>query len=1607
MRPGLFFLYTFEAVSGKCLAGAAYLESGEWHMKGYEESIRELADRYQLPETGVDPADVLKMCLPKLHMISEDPPGGWLMYSFLLLQARFFPEGFQVEEKAEYKRGAGFFLRVLNLLFAREREELPFDATRDFELMRPEEEAYCGILEEYRRFEACFYEEGVYAFLRLSRACTPYHTLGHVAGVHHVAMYMARQLRGTEAEVDPGLMSAAAMVHDMGKFGCRQAEARRVPYLHYYYTYQFCRRYDLAAIGGIASNHSVWDLELDNLSCESLLLIYADFRVKSIFDEQHAEHIRFWSLKDSYDIILSKLDNVDEAKRQRYARVYAKLKDFEDYLVSLGCRTALDPEDGHPLPAEPGSLKKEAQYALCEAAVNQNPEGVFRRKDGSSGFPVLMTEQELTDLFKHFAIRFNLSVMHDAGCEDRFTGLLERIRSEKDWRHVRAFLTVIGEYSVYFPQELKKRLLAFLKDMMSYQEGDIRRQAASIAGRMMAEFELKFTKEIPDGYVVPELGEPMIEVWEAFLSDVLRPGPFVQDRQIRWTGYALKAVLDQLLKNIPEDKRREVIHVYAGKCGDDAGPDVITFILIDCASQIPWSECTPEDVRILSDYAYGLATGRTGEIQAAAMWFLLGWLRQGFRPEITYVCLPGKSTEEMARERYCLRYLDARINEFFGVPSRKGVGVYELTNLYLENQRAEVPWIYKYLNLEILHRLYESRAEENERYQYASHLLHLLQFGGRIVNRLQAGEHLLDVAPHLEAAQKAEIVLELARALEISEYAVAKYIPPFLGKLLLLLSPEEQQDFLGRLRLLITGSSRRAAVAALETAGIYLLWFPAMHGAAGECLAREALGLLCTGLSHYDSGISRESLYIAGQRLFGAEEIPSPWKEKYFSFMARKILALTDLGGDSLTLYVKAAALHYIYSFIADFEHVNGRIPIHEEDRPYAFFPGTFDPFSRSHAKIVEEIRRMGYRVYLAADEFSWSKRTQPFEVRRKIIEMSTAHMEDVWLFPEEIPVNIAFPADIRRLVGTMGGRRPALAVGSDVVKHASAYRKEAVPDSVQTLPHIIFLRNRETLDAETAKRLAGEVKLIHLPPQLANISSTMIRDNVNEGREITTLVNSLADSYIHAFGLYTMEPAYKKEARSLPIGRVIGDGAVLIVREDLPEEPICGEVWYHEIDQSGLYGECGSVELAARLRGQVSGRIAVITRIEGDVNDLDDKRLTAVNEALEYFQENSFSYALCFCFHEYKELLASHGFVAAEGAGDVGLVNLCSPVVLFYDTLSAIKEPLARDRKVRLAVRYAHLSLLEALTALYPGQLVLCFESGVMNYRLAELITRVNEQEYAASDPRTPFSGEAVCVPFGKILKGNVVPGTVTKGLDTDKVYDEELEHFSISEFPGYAPLALQIRAVRSFYRPVILVDDLYHSGYRAEKVLAACREEGIGDVQLIAGVMSGRGKDLSGDRGIRVRSVYSVPNMKNWFIESDLFPFLGGDSVDERGTGARYGSGEVTAFAPPLSLPSINAILPYEIPAFLMDAPLEAVYHLSEVCLAGAKEIFSALEDACRRLYGRRLTAERLREVIAQPRHPDSVHFDEEMLHSLTSEVIAKQIKRLRRLKYPMNRK
>ena len=160
------------------------------------------------------------------------------------------------------------------------------------------------------------------------------------------------------------------------------------------------------------------------------------------------------------------------------------------------------------------------------------------------------------------------------------------------------------------------------------------------------------------------------------------------------------------------------------------------------------------------------------------------------------------------------------------------------------------------------------------------------------------------------------------------------------------------------------------------------------------------------------------------------------------------------------------------------------------------------------------------------------------------------------------------------------------------------------------------------------------------------------------------------------------------------------------------------------------------------------------------------------------------------------------------------------------------------------------------------------------------------------------------MCVPFGKILRGKVVPNTVTKTLHTDKVYEPDLNSFTIEPFPYYSPLKSQIETIKSFDRPVILVDDLVHTANRLQVLVPQLREDGIPIKKVVVGVLSGYGRDLMQCLKVPVESIYSMPNLRQWFVESTLYPFIGGDTV-------RREEMKVAGLQP-----SINMILPYATP-------------------------------------------------------------------------------------------
>ncbi len=1495
-------------------------------------------------------ADVLALCRPELETLCPgEPSEGWLAYAYDYARRLLYPEKTDAEPFAP---GAVFLLSVLQVLFAAEAELLPHDPAWTFDFLTDDELAGSPCAPSYQRFLRLWRREFVYELMRLGLEVTPYRTLEHIAGVHHIAVTAARALRKSGVAVDVALVSGAAAGHDLGKFGCRPGE--RVPYLHYFYTDQWFRRRRMTDIGHVAANHSVWDLEPDYLSVEALLLIYADFRVKQLHDAQGREITRISTLAQAFQVILDKLDDVDGEKQKRYTRVYARLEDFEQFMVSCGVDVTMSGGDTPPLPEK---------------------------------HTALMTDDEALRALTLRCVGHNMELMHRLTDQRSFARLLEEARGETDWRRLRAYLAVMESYSLYLHIPQKVQTLTFLYELLMHREGDIRRQAAALLGEIIAGFHAGYAKERPADIRPDPRAITDVDQWRLYLDKILYPDHKLMPQHRRWIGYTLKFAVGSLLSHCPGREERFLAPVFAYYRRPEDLDDYTAFQLLDTAAALPDTAYTASRARQMMDFAAALSLRKDLTIRMAAV-LLLDRLARLY-PE------DGRALEAVTAvpdgDSGTLRYLKQDVLSQ-GAPLLLPEDV--VSEIFLDNLKTATPWITKQGNLRLLTDF--ARSGKSPALHIATHLSNLIKVSDRVTVRHSAGNALLALAPRLTADQRNEVAVELCRGLELGQQEFTKYIPDYLGRFALWLPPAELDEVLDDLRVNLSSSDSRVTASVLDTVGViyeaydaYRSRFPETDDAYRRRRER-LLGLLMRGLSGIDGATRQEALFVLGRRVFGSGELGRHEKRRAFMLTQRKLLSAQDeFPGEGLTFYYRAAMLGKLYRFITE-ERLFHKGFDFGAPRPVAFFPGTFDPFTLSHKGIVRAIRDQGFEVLLAIDEFSWSKKTQPYRLRRRIAAMAVADVFHVSIFPEDFPVNIANPENLHELRAAFPGRSVSIVVGSDVVLHASSYKKSVTPDSIHTFDHVVFRRTEPDAEPADYSCITGKVLELTLPPQLEEISSTRIREAVDANRDISNLIDPTVQEFIYRRGLYLREPQDKPVLRtedlsflpaspetaekflrtmlSVPTAAALrtqiesrGDD-VMVCRDT--DGTILGAASYACLDSARLFARLGDPALSGLVRQNAGGRTLLISGLfvpRGERQS--DLCQLLITEVLTLALSREFTYALYLPLEGAvsgygRQLLTLQGFVPAGDSTDALAVDMRCPIVLSRNVDTAVKAPFSSSPRVLAAIAAAHRRLQAALTKLQPGSLVLSLSAGVIYHRLLQRITGRNG---VPAEPTTPrVLGPDICVPYGKILRGVAVPNTVTKTLRTDKVYEPDLSTYSIEAYPDYSPLPDQVRTIHAFARPVILVDDMLHDGKRIRRLAPLLAETNTPVDQVLVGYLTGMGRDLMEQLGYDVDAIYYLPNLRLRFVESTLYPFIGGDTV--RRSEALPGGLQ----------PAVNRILPYAAPEYTgMDD--ETAWELSLCCLENARDILLALETEFRSLYARNLTLSRLGEAVILPLCPD----------------------------------
>ena len=406
----------------------------------------------------------------------------------------------------------------------------------------------------------------------------------------------------------------------------------------------------------------------------------------------------------------------------------------------------------------------------------------------------------------------------------------------------------------------------------------------------------------------------------------------------------------------------------------------------------------------------------------------------------------------------------------------------------------------------------------------------------------------------------------------------------------------------------------------------------------------RALGLLTTGVAHYKDSIHQTTLTALCRDVLSSDAIPLEIRRNYLLRLHKKLLCLLmEKRKNRLTFFNRAAMLNHLYRLLVACEVELGPFPDPPLE-PAAFFPGTFDPFSAGHKRIVEEIRARGFEVYLAIDEFSWSKRTLARLRRRRIVSMSVAGLWHVYLFPDEIPVNIASPEDLKTLSDLFPGRELYLVAGSDVIRHASAYQSET-PGSAAFYNHVIFHREEQQGGEPLSSILHGKLLELSLPSYYETVSSTRIREYVDKDMDISMLVDPVAQSYIYEYGLYLRSPQFKQVLkprdlyyRRYSAGTMPAELRYCLTGRD-PQavglyarqgDRLLGWACGHTAGPSELYEVVEDIETASFVRRHTSGRILVLDAVRCEGGDQSEICRRVVNELLARSLTADHTYALC-----------------------------------------------------------------------------------------------------------------------------------------------------------------------------------------------------------------------------------------------------------------------------------------------------------------------------------------------------------------------------------------
>lgn len=1481
---------------------------------------------------------------------SEEPTDGWLHHMYNCLKGELFPHLGMPEDADKFSTERESLLLLMYSVFKYERKNLPYDPRIEMPLIGKEDIARSNTRDEYKANLSMYFEHHIYEMMRIALDLGENDILTHSGLVFYLALRIGYQLKSVNTPVDLCLLSAAASTMDLGRFGLRPFESVRMPDLRYYYT-DFClNNHKLPTIAHVAANHSPWDLELENISIEGLILIYAYFRVCK--SENGYEIL---SLADAYEDALSKMTFKDDDMRATYDNAYQKIVDFEGFLMNLGVSVEI--------PAVP--------EVECEADLKH------KRID-----PSILFGEDVVKQLKYNAIDHNTRLMRHFTESKEFEKTIEFARSETHWMHKRTYLNIIDEYSAYMTEPQKDIALEFLYELLSHNASDIRDQAAAIMGKIVGKYREEYKKVIPNDSPLDDPMSVNIKVFKNYMHLILSPEHAYSQQQRGWIISTLDSFVLATLNSCRPSVRYMYFDALEQQYTANQHDEDVIVSLESAACDIPVQMCTPEFITAIRYFTKDVLGNYSKPVDIIT----LDLMEHFFGDEDGI--------------------LSKRLRSMLGIRGDE-ISEAQLTKMMLDDLKLSTAWNYKVATIRVLSAYLRDEAHSAMRLPVAMHLANLAMVSETITVRRYAGEALLEVLKELPVEQRNEVVIELYHGLDIEDFQYLRLLPEYFGKALLLLSPEELDEMVTCLERTIVKGVDKSSSAALITVAKVLAHYDSYEFRDGDDKFTPRwialVGLLMKGMYNYNEIISQEAFGSLGEFVFNSDILTLENKKLIADQCFKRILIATadDKESNGLDFYNNSTVLNKIYRFISEYEKAHGEFNTPYRDK-IAYFPGTFDPFTNGHKTVAKMLNDMGFEVYLAIDEFDWTKKTLPHMLRKKLIQMSVADHEGIFAFPESYPINLRNPKDLVKLQELFAGRELYIVAGYNVVEDSLVYKSEPFEGSVHEMNHIVFAAQRrkfEELEAINYNNISGEIIKVHLRNFNPDASSQNIRDSLNVERDVSDMIDPLAQGYIYSKHFYSREIAHKvayqeKEIELSDLSPkntdVLPEFTKLLLDAgynygsfrnamDNPE--------VHTVYIANGHNGTPVAFAAAHFDGDTAFLDALFVNYDQKIQKLDETILAEVTIGAIAKGARKMVYSP-FDPADRTEatiaLLKRHGFVEIPHI-NYSMSDCCSmkdediktdlkcdisePIVIFRDVEDAIKKPFKSNPRVVSTVNATHNRLLETISEIHPGKLIISLNSSAVYSKITDIITAENVRDDAPEESEMINKGYVrsgfdvtqenpyLAVPFGKALSRVVIPQTVTKALHIEKYFSNDLSTYSIREAVNYPALDDQIAVLKSFDKPVILIDDIFHKGSKYKKLAPILKEKDVDIHKIVVAVLTQDGLDNLNDDNQIIVSPYFIPRITLWINERDCYPFLGGDGIDSKLSRENY---------------SINLIMPYTSMSIVGRDDMDKIQKFSHTCMKNTESILQVLREEYKEVFKRKLTLGRLGAVVSEPKLP-----------------------------------